>query len=54
MNTFIGNMIIGGADAPTPADGTGFILEDSFVRLRLEDVEHLDQGVLLRWSVLRI
>jgi 2,5-diamino-6-(ribosylamino)-4(3H)-pyrimidinone 5'-phosphate reductase len=53
MSTFIGNMIIGGADAPTPADGTGFVLEDSFVRLKLEDVEQLDQGVLIRWSVLR-
>jgi 2,5-diamino-6-(ribosylamino)-4(3H)-pyrimidinone 5'-phosphate reductase len=53
MSTFVGNMIIGGADAPTPADGTGFVLEDAFVRLKLEEVEHLDQGVLLRWSVLR-
>ncbi len=31
--TFIGNIIIGGRDAPTLADGEGFMNESSFTRL---------------------
>lgn len=49
--TFIGNMVIGGKDAPTPADGTGFIDEKEFPRLSLLSMDTLDDGVLLRWKV---
>lgn len=49
--TFIGNMVIGGETAPTPADGPGFIREEEFTRLSLFSVERMDQGVLLRWMV---
>ena len=49
--TFIGNMIIGGDEAPTPADGAGFVREDEFPRLALRSVEKMDHGVLLRWTV---
>jgi len=49
--TFVGNLVIGGKDAPTPADGRGFFDDNEFVQLRLMDVEELDEGVLLRWRV---
>ncbi len=51
--TFVGNMVIGGADAPTPADGAGFVAEDEFPRLSLVSAEQMDEGVLLRWKVAR-
>ncbi len=44
-------MIIGGADAPTPADGTGYIRETEFPSLVLRDMQRIDDGVLLHWSV---
>ena len=50
--TCIGNIIIGGADAPTPADGEGFLQEDAFPRLRCIGMESIDDAVLLRWQVL--
>ena len=52
ISCFIGGLIIGGEDAPTLADGIGFINEASFVKLRLISVEPLDQGVLLCWKVI--
>lgn len=53
LNMFIGNMIIGGRDAPTLADGPGWIREDEFPRLELEKIQHMDQGVLITWKVCR-
>jgi len=49
LSTFVGSTIIGGRDAPTLADGEGFT--DQFPSLSLEDVEKLDDGVLLQWTV---
>lgn len=49
--TCIGNIIIGGENAPTPVDGEGFFKEDEFPKLQLIDVEKMDDGVLLRWKV---
>jgi 2,5-diamino-6-(ribosylamino)-4(3H)-pyrimidinone 5'-phosphate reductase len=49
--TFVGNRVIGGRDAPTPADGAGFIAEEEFPRLTLTSAEPLDEGILLRWKV---
>ena len=49
--TFIGNLIIGGKDAPTPVDGRGFLNDNEFVRLSLMDVREVGEGVLLRWRV---
>ena len=49
--TFIGNLIIGGKDAPTPVDGRGFLNDNEFVRLSLMDVGEVGEGVLLRWRV---
>jgi len=49
--TFIGNIIIGGKDAPTVADGEGFIKESEFARLMLLESTHIDNGILLHWKV---
>ncbi|WP_226007363.1 2,5-diamino-6-(ribosylamino)-4(3H)-pyrimidinone 5'-phosphate reductase [Natrinema salinisoli] len=49
LRVFVGPKIIGGRDAPTLADGEGFLAD--FPRLELEDVDRLDDGVLLTWAV---
>ena len=49
--TFVGNLVIGGAKAPTPADGPGFLDDNEFVSLRLMELVELGEGVLLRWQV---
>jgi 2,5-diamino-6-(ribosylamino)-4(3H)-pyrimidinone 5'-phosphate reductase len=49
--TFIGNIIIGGKDAPTFTEGEGFILESAFPRLTLLEARRIDQGILLHWNV---
>jgi 2,5-diamino-6-(ribosylamino)-4(3H)-pyrimidinone 5'-phosphate reductase len=49
--TFIGNIIIGGKNSPTFADGEGFILESAFPRLTLLEASRIDQGILLHWNV---
>ena len=48
--TFIGNLIIGGRDAPTLADGEGFLSEDEFLRLTLIETCRIENGVLLHWK----
>ncbi len=53
LQTFVGNIVIGGKDAPTPADGAGFLKEADFTRLRIIKIERLDDGLLIRWSVER-
>ena len=49
--TFIGNIIIGGKDAPTLSDGEGFVQESSFTRLSLLEARRIENGILLHWSV---
>jgi 2,5-diamino-6-(ribosylamino)-4(3H)-pyrimidinone 5'-phosphate reductase len=51
LYVYTGGMIIGGESAPTLMDGQGF--RESFPRLRLDWVERLDEGVLLKWSLTR-
>lgn len=46
---YIGNMLIGGIDAPTLVDGAGF--SENFPRLRLVSIERMDEGAILKWSV---
>jgi 2,5-diamino-6-(ribosylamino)-4(3H)-pyrimidinone 5'-phosphate reductase len=53
FQTFVGNMVIGGRDAPTPADGTGFFGDSKFTRLQMAEVERLDEGLLIKWQVKR-
>lgn len=48
---YIGNMLIGGKNAPSLVDGEGF--SDNFPRLRLISVERMDEGALIRWSVIK-
>lgn len=48
---FVAPMIFGGANAPTPVDGTG-LLRDAAVEMKLMDVEKWeDGGVLLRYKI---
>ncbi len=49
LSVFVGPVIIGGRDAPTLADGDGFVSE--FPSLNLTDVERLDDGVVLKYTV---
>ncbi|MDD4483592.1 MAG: 2,5-diamino-6-(ribosylamino)-4(3H)-pyrimidinone 5'-phosphate reductase [Methanoregula sp.] len=49
--TYVGSIVIGGKDAPTPADGPGWIKETEFARLTLAEVARIDDGVLLHWTV---
>ena len=49
--TFIGNIIIGGKDAPTLADGRGFLDESLFTKLTLIETHRIGQGILLHWHV---
>ena len=51
--TFIGNIIIGGKDAPTLADGPGFVKEAEFCRLVLLEARKIEEGILLHWKVER-
>jgi 2,5-diamino-6-(ribosylamino)-4(3H)-pyrimidinone 5'-phosphate reductase len=47
LSTFVGPTVIGGREAPTLADGEGFVEE--FFELDLTSVDRMDRGVLLRW-----
>jgi 2,5-diamino-6-(ribosylamino)-4(3H)-pyrimidinone 5'-phosphate reductase len=49
LTLFVGSLIIGGRDAPTLADGDGFVEE--FPELELDGVERMDDGVVLSYVV---
>lgn len=49
LSVFVGPIVIGGRDAPTLADGDGFV--EDFSQLSLESVEKLDDGVVLHYVV---
>jgi len=49
LRVYVGAKVLGGRDAPTLADGDGFV--ESFPELALESVEQVDDGVLLTWTV---
>lgn len=49
LTVFVGNVVFGGREAPTLADGSGFVSE--FPELELTGVDRLDSGVLLEWTV---
>jgi 2,5-diamino-6-(ribosylamino)-4(3H)-pyrimidinone 5'-phosphate reductase len=51
LSMYVGNLIIGGKDAPTLADGPGWIHEEEFTRLILVSVMQTDEGVLITWKV---
>lgn len=49
LSVFVGPLVVGGEDAPTLADGEGFV--EAFPELALESVQRLDDGAVLEWSV---
>jgi 2,5-diamino-6-(ribosylamino)-4(3H)-pyrimidinone 5'-phosphate reductase len=49
ISVFVGPMIIGGREAPTLADGEGFV--EDFPQLVLDSVERLDGGVVLEYDL---
>lgn len=49
LTVFVGSLCIGGRDAPTLADGEGFV--ENFPRLSLKNVEQVDDGVVLSYIV---
>jgi 2,5-diamino-6-(ribosylamino)-4(3H)-pyrimidinone 5'-phosphate reductase len=49
LRVFVGSTILGGREAPTLADGEGFVAE--FPELELDAVDRVDDGVLLRYDV---
>lgn len=51
ISMFLGNIIIGGKESPSLADGTGFIRESDFPRLTLKSAEPMDEGLLITWRV---
>ncbi|ELZ91218.1 5-amino-6-(5-phosphoribosylamino)uracil reductase [Haloferax mucosum ATCC BAA-1512] len=48
LSLYVGSMVIGGRDAPTLADGDGFVAD--FPSLSLRAVERVDDGVLLTYD----
>lgn len=48
---YVGSMIVGGRESPTPADGIG-LLEEHAIKLRLVNAEQLGDGVLLSYEVI--
>ncbi|MFC5277259.1 2,5-diamino-6-(ribosylamino)-4(3H)-pyrimidinone 5'-phosphate reductase [Halorubrum rubrum] len=49
LQVYVGSLVVGGRDAPTLADGDGFLEE--FPRLDLTGTERLDDGVVLSYDV---
>lgn len=49
-SVFVGPLIIGGSDSPTPCDGDGWV-SDGGLKLTLTDSETLGDGVLLTYDV---
>jgi len=48
---FVGSMVIGGRNSPTPADGVGAQDIDDIISLKLFDHQTLDDGMLLKYRV---
>ncbi|MDD1718275.1 MAG: 2,5-diamino-6-(ribosylamino)-4(3H)-pyrimidinone 5'-phosphate reductase, partial [Methanoregulaceae archaeon] len=46
ITCYIGNILIGGRDAPTLAEGEGYVREEEFPRLNLKEVLPTDDGLL--------
>lgn len=51
LSVFVGSIVIGGRDAPTLVDGEGFVDPSEFPMLKLQSVERIDDGVVLRYRV---
>jgi len=53
VNIFVGSMVIGGDESPTPAGGEGAETERAIVALRLLSARVFGGGVLLRYEVVK-
>lgn len=53
VNIFIGSMVIGGEEAPTPAGGPGAADEKGIIPLTLKSSKVLDNGILLTYEVMK-
>jgi len=49
LSVYVGSMVVGGRDAPTLADGEGFVEE--LPELELTGTERLDDGIVLSYEV---
>ncbi|GAB6878064.1 2,5-diamino-6-(ribosylamino)-4(3H)-pyrimidinone 5'-phosphate reductase [Halorubrum gandharaense] len=49
LQVYVGSLVVGGREAPTLADGEGFV--DAFPRLELTKTERLDDGIVLSYEV---
>jgi len=47
---FVGDLIIGGRDSPTPVDGDGWVLKNG-IKLKMKSAEVLGDGVLITYDV---
>jgi 2,5-diamino-6-(ribosylamino)-4(3H)-pyrimidinone 5'-phosphate reductase len=53
VNIFVGSVVIGGEESPTPAGGVGAESEKNLVALKLISAKALGSGVLLRYRVIK-
>ncbi|MCD1295764.1 2,5-diamino-6-(ribosylamino)-4(3H)-pyrimidinone 5'-phosphate reductase [Methanocella sp. CWC-04] len=51
ISVFVGNLIIGGKDAPTFMDGEGILEREEAIGLELKKFEPMDEGIVLTWRV---
>lgn len=52
LTVYVGSVVVGGREAPTLADGEGFVDPEAFPRLVLSDVERHDDGIVLDYEVI--
>ena len=50
LNIFISSVIIGGKNTPTIAGGNGFMNGEKLLKLKLEDIKKVDNGILVKYS----
>ncbi len=49
LTLYVGSLVVGGRDAPTLADGEGFV--EDFPKLTLDAVDRVDDGIVLSYTV---
>jgi 2,5-diamino-6-(ribosylamino)-4(3H)-pyrimidinone 5'-phosphate reductase len=50
LNIFISNVIIGGSNTPTIAGGEGFLDENELLELKLDNIEKMGNGFLVKYT----
>jgi len=50
LNIFISNIIIGGKETPTIAGGKGYANAENTLKLKLDNIEKLGDGILIKYS----